>query len=144
MAALGTDPYANQVLDAIRKIGNSEIVSLSDNDEQPDLIVSGLSDLSDPRLSALVANNTSSVLIASQVCQPMDQFLQLAPARLRKGRFVQISGQRRLVPELISLSEIIQERFGESHKWSGIVQTESRPHKVRVFSGWAAWIDPLT
>jgi|GEM_PF-4271192 hypothetical protein len=143
VAAFGADPHARRVLDSIRRITNTEIVSLSVNQARPDLIVIGASDLSDATLTDLSVNSGSSVLIVSHVCQPIDTFLELAPARLRKGRFVQIGGERRLMPELVSLSEMIQERFCECTPRPAFAEAEPRRHKVRVFSDWAVWIDSL-
>ena len=110
---------------------------------KPDLIVIGAADLSDARLAALAANSTSSVLIVSHVCQPIAALAELAPARLRKGRLVHTGGQKRLVPELISLPEMIRDRLCECDHRSVFGQTEPVRHKMRVFSGWAIWIDPL-
>jgi hypothetical protein len=131
------------VLGSIRRIQSTEIVSLSANHSKPDLIVIGAADLSDARLAALAANSQSSVLIVSHVCQPIAGLPELAPARLRKGRLVNTGGQKRLVPELIPLAEMIQDRLCESQYRPVLAQTESLRHKMRVFSGWAVWIDPL-
>jgi hypothetical protein len=142
VAAVGADPYAGKVLDSIRRIRNTEIVNLAEKYAQPDLIVIGVSDLSDTRLADLAANSASSVLIVSHVCQPIRSLAELAPARLRKGRFVHASGQRRLVPELISLSEMVQDRFCAANRLPISAQTEPARNKQRIFSGWALWIDP--
>ena len=143
VAALGTDPCTGTVLGSIRRIQSTEIVSLSEMHTKPDLIVIGAADLSDARLAALAANSTSSVLIVSHVCQPIAALAELAPARLRKGRLVHTGGQKRLVPELISLPEMIRDRLCECDHRSVFGQTEPVRHKMRVFSGWAIWIDPL-
>lgn len=143
VAALGTDPYTGTVLGSIRRIQNTEIVSLSANHSRPDLIVIGAADLSDARLAAIAATSGSSVLIVSHVCQPIVGLPELAPARLRKGRLVHTGGQKRLIPELIPLAEMIQDRLCESDYRRVVAETASFRHKMRVFSGWAVWIDPL-
>jgi hypothetical protein len=130
------------VLDSIRQIQNTEIVTLAEKHVRPDLIVIGVSDLSDAKLADLAANSASSVLIVSHVCQPIPSLAELAPARLRKGRFVHASAQRRLVPELISLSEMVQDRFCAANRLPISAQTEPARNKQRIFSGWALWIDP--
>jgi hypothetical protein len=143
VAALGTDPCTGTVLDSIRRIQSTEIVSLSERHTKPDLIVIGAADLSDARLAALAANSKSSVLIVSHVCQPIAALAELAPARLRKGRLVHAGGRKGLVPELIPLAEMIQDRLCESDYRPVLAETTSVRHKMRVFSGWAIWIDPL-
>jgi hypothetical protein len=142
VAAVGADPYTGKVLDSIRQIQNVAIVSPSQNHTRPDLIVIGASDLSDTKLADLAANSASSVLIVCHVCQPIPSLAELAPARLRKGRFVHASGPRRLVPELISLSEMVQDRFCAANRLPISAQTEYARNQQRIFSGWALWIDP--
>jgi hypothetical protein len=143
VAGVGTDPYTGKVLDSIRQIQNVEIVSRLENHTRPNLIVMGASDLSDARLLDLAANYPSSVLIVSHVCQPIAGLAELPLPRLRKGRIVHIGGQRHLVPELIPLSELIQDRFCESNRLPVSAQTEPARNNRRIFSGWGVWIDPM-
>jgi hypothetical protein len=143
VAGVGTDPYTDNVLDSIRQIQNVEIVSRLENHTRPNLIVMGASDLSDSRLLDLAANYPSSVLIVSHVCQPIPALAEVAPARLRKGRIVHAGAQRRLLPGLVSLPELIRDRYCESNRLPVSARTEPARNKQRVFSGWAVWIDPV-
>ena len=143
VAGIGTDPYASKVLDSIRQIQNVEIVSRLENHTPPDLIVIGASDLSDTGLLDLAASHPSSVLIVSHVCQPILVLPEVALARLRKGRIVHTDGQRRLLPSLVSLPELIRDRYGESNRLPVSAQTEPARNTQRIFSGWAVWIDPV-
>jgi hypothetical protein len=143
VAALGKDPYTGTVLDSIRRIQNTEIVNLSDNHQPSDLIVIAASDLSDARLVKVAMNSAASVLIVTPVCRSIDDLAELKAARLRKGRFVRISTQQRLVPELISLPEMITDRLCESNRMPIAQRTEPARHQQRVLSGWAVWIDPV-
>jgi hypothetical protein len=143
VAAAGRDSYVGKMLDSIRQIKNAEIVSLTDNRARPDLIVIGASDLSDGGLLDLAANYRASVLIVSHVCQPVAGLAEVAPARLRKGRIVHTGGRRHLLPELISLPELIRDRFCESNRLPVSAQTGPTRNKRRMFSGWAVWIDPV-
>jgi hypothetical protein len=142
VAAAGSDPYIGKMLDSIRQLKNAGIVSLSDNRGRPDLIVIGASDLSDARQRELAASCPAGVLIVSHVCQPIAGLAELGPGRLRKGRIVHTGGQRHLLPELISLPELIQDRFCELNRLPISAQTEPARNKRRIFSGWAIWIDP--
>jgi hypothetical protein len=143
VAGLGTDPYTGTVLDSIRRIQNTEIVNLSEKHTRPDLMVIGAADLAEAWVFDAATKSATSVLIVSHVCQAVDGLSELAPARLRKGRFVHVSGQKRLVPELISLPEMIQDALNASNPPLVSVQTKPARRQLRVFSGWAVWIDPL-
>jgi hypothetical protein len=144
VAALGRDAYTGKVLDSIRRIKNTEIVSLSAPRIRPDLLVIGTADLAEARVLNDAANNTTSVLIVSHVCQPIAGLPELAPERLRKGRIVHAAGQKRLVPELISLPEMIQDALCVSSGSLLPMKTDPVRQRRRVFSGWAVWIEPLT
>jgi len=143
VAALGTDPCTGKVLNSIRRIQNTEIVSLSDKHTRPDLMVIGAADLAEARVGDIATNSATSVLIVSHVCQAITGLSELAPARLRKGRFVCTAGEKCLVPELISLPEMIQDALCVSNRPAVRVQTKPARQQLRVFSGWAVWIDPL-
>ena len=143
VAALGTDPNTGKVLNSIRRIQNTEIVSLSDKHSRPDLLVIGAADLADARLADMATNSATSVLIVSHVCQAITGLSELAPARLRKGRFVRTAGEKHLAPELISLPEMIQDALRASDCPAVCLQTKPARQQLRVFSGWAVWIDPL-
>lgn len=143
VAGVGTDPYTGKVLDSIRQIQNVEIIGRLENHTRPDLIVVGASDLSDSRLRDLAANYPVNVLIVNHVCQPIPGLAEVAPARLRKGRIVHAGGQRRLLPALVSLPELIRDRYCESSRSPVSPRTEPARNKQRVFSGWAVWIDPV-
>ena len=143
VAALGGDPYTGKVLDSIRRIQNVEIVNPSDNHTRPDLILIGASDLTDAGMVDVATNCASSVLIVSHVCQPIDGLAELAPARLRKGRVVHAGGRRCLTPELVHLSETIQERFCAANRLPIPGLTDPARNKQRISSGWAVWIDPV-
>jgi hypothetical protein len=142
-AGIGTDPYASKVLDSIRQIQNVEIVSRWQNDTPPDLMVIGAPDLADTDLFDLAANYPASVLIVSHICQPIPGLPEVAPVRLRKGRIVHTGSQRRLLPSLVSLSELIRDRYCESNGLPVSAQTEPARNTQRIFSGWAIWIDPV-
>jgi hypothetical protein len=143
VAALGADPYTDKVLDSIRRTQNTEIVSLSEKHARPDLIVIGAADLADSGMVGAATNARSSVLIVSHVCQPIAGLPEMTPTRLRKGHLIKAGGQKHLVPELISLTEMIQDRFCEANRRSIPRRTEAARPQVRAFSGWAVWIDPL-
>jgi hypothetical protein len=143
VAGIGTDPYTGKVLDSIRQIPNVEILSRLENHTRPDLIVMGASDLSDIRLLDLAANYPSSVLIVSHVCQSIPALAEVTPARLRKGRIAHAGGQRRLLPGLVSLPELIRDRYCESNRLPVSTRTEPARNQQRLFSGWAVWIDPV-
>jgi hypothetical protein len=114
-----------------------------ENHTRPDLIVMGASDLSDIRLLDLAANYPSSVLIVSHVCQSIPALAEVTPARLRKGRIAHAGGQRRLLPGLVSLPELIRDRYCESNRLPVSTRTEPARNQQRLFSGWAVWIDPV-
>ena len=141
VAVLGKDSYSRKVADSLLRTPSAEIVRLSENHEQSDLIVLAASDLSDTRLLDVALNSSPSVLIVSPVCHPFEGLRDLAPTRLKKGRFLRAGAQKRLVPELIALPEMIQDRFCKMN----VLPLSARrgPHNQRVFSGWAVWIDPL-
>jgi hypothetical protein len=143
VAVLGKNSYSHTVVHSLRQSPSAEIVGLSRNHEQADLIVIAASDLSDARLLDVALNSNSSVLIVSPICQAFEGLGDLKPARLQKGRFVRAGTEKRLVPEMIALPEMIQDRFCRINGLPLSAQTGSGPHKQRVFSGWAVWIDPL-
>lgn len=143
VAVLGKDSYSRKVADSLLRSPSAEIVRFSENHEQSDLIVLAASDLSDTRLLDVALNSSSSVLIVSPVCHPFEGLRDLTPTRLKKGRFLRASAEKRLVPELIALPEMIQDRFCKMNVLPLSAQRGSGPHNQRVFSGWAVWIDPL-
>lgn len=101
------------------------------------------SDLSDTRLLNVALNSNSSVLIVSPVRHVVEGLGELKHSRLQKGRFVRCDVEKRLVPELIALPEVIQDRFCKMNSLTFSAPTAPGPHRQRVFSGWAVWIDPL-
>ncbi len=143
VAVLGKDLYSRKVVDSLLRSPSAEIVSLSENHEQSDLIVIAASDLSDTRLLDVALNSNSSVLIVSPVRQVVEGLRDLTPTRLQKGRFIRPGAEKRLVPELIALPEMIQNRFCKMNGLPPSTQRGSGSHNQRVFSGWAVWIDPL-
>jgi hypothetical protein len=152
VAVLGSDLYSRKVIDSLLRTRSAEIVSLSDNQEHAELVVIAACDLSDAKLLDIALNSSSSVLIVSPVCHAVEGLAELTPTRLKKGRFVRVGAERRLIPELIALPEMIENRFCKSatslghDRMNGLAlstQTGSSPHKRRIFSGWAVWIDPL-
>jgi len=143
IALLGTDPYAMKVLTSLRQIQNTEIVTLSRSHVRPDLIVVTVLDLSDSTLMNVAAKSESSVLIVTPVCQTIAGLDEIKSNRLQCGRFVGAGAQRRLVPELISLSETIRNGGYQSTRLPIADRVEPALHPQRVFSGWGVWIDPL-
>ena len=153
VAVLGKDSYSRKVADSLLRSPSAEIVRLSENHEQSDLIVIAASDLSDTRLLDVALNSNSSVLIVSPVRHVVEGLGKLKLSRLQKGRFVRGDVEKRLIPELIALPEVIQDRFCKSaaaslgrDRMNGLTlsaPTAPGPHRQRVFSGWAVWIDPL-
>jgi hypothetical protein len=143
IAVLGADSYGHKILEPLLRKQKTGIVSLSENHEQSDLIVIAASDLSDTRLVNVAMSSASSVLIVTPVCHSIDSLAEIKAARLRKGRFVHIGAEKRLVPELISLCEIVKDQLCESNWMLNAERTEPARHQQRVLSGWAVWIDPL-
>jgi hypothetical protein len=143
VAVLGENSYSHTVVDSLRQSLSAEIVGLSENHEQSDLIVIAASDLSDARLLDIALNSHSSVLIVSPIRHPVEGLRELKPARLQKGRFVRAGTEKRVIPEMIALPEMIRDRFCRINGLPLSVQTGSGPHQQRVFRGWAVWIDPL-
>jgi hypothetical protein len=143
VAVLGENSYSHTVVDSLRQSLSAEIVGLSENHEQSDLIVIAASDLSDARLVDIALNSHSSVLIVSPIRHPVEGLEELKPARLQKGRFVRAGTEKRVIPEMIALPEMIRDRFCRINGLPLSVQTGSGPHQQRVFRGWAVWIDPL-
>jgi hypothetical protein len=140
---LGKDSYSRNVVDSLLRSPSAEIVSLSENHEQADLMVMAASDLSDTRLLDVALNSNSSVLIVSPVRHVVEGLGELKASRLQKGCFVRGDVEKRLVPEMIALPEMIQERFCKMNGLTLSAPTGPGPHRQRVFSGWAVWIDPL-
>jgi hypothetical protein len=143
VAVLGENSYSHTVVDSLRQSPSAEILDLSRNHEKSDLIVIAASDLSEGRLLDIALNSNSSVLIVSPIRHPVEGLGELTPARLQKGRFVDAGAEKRLIPEMIALPEMIQDRFCKMNGLPLSAQTGSWLHKQRVFSGWALWIDPL-
>jgi hypothetical protein len=143
VAVLGENSYSHTVVDSLWQSPSAEIVRLSRNHEQSDLIAIAASDLSDARLLDIALNGSSSVLIVTPIRHPIEGLAELKPARLQKGRFVRTGTDKRLIPETIALPEMIQDRFCRINGLPLSAQTGPGPHRQRVFSGWAVWIDPL-
>jgi hypothetical protein len=143
VAVLGKNSYSRTVVDSLLRSPSAEIVRFSDDHEKSDLIVIAASDLSDARLLDIALNSSSSVVIVSHVCHPFEGLGELKPARLQKGRIVGAGAEKRAIPELIPLPEMIEDRFCKMNGLALSPQKGSGTHRQRLFSGWAVWIDPL-
>jgi hypothetical protein len=135
---LGSDSYGRRVLNSIQRTPNVEIVSLPGG-AQVDLTVLAVPDPLDLPQTARALSDGSHLVIVQPVCRPVLTFADLPSAQLRKGRFVQFGSEKRLIPELISLSGLIQTEYNTTCSLPS--SSPTRPWRSRSFSEWGIWID---
>lgn len=85
--------------------------------------------------------NGSHVLLLHPVCRPFDRLFTSQSMRLHKGRFLPANPTQRILPELISLPDLIQDARCAAY---GLPVSSQDFRTRRLFSEWGVWLAPLS
>jgi predicted dehydrogenase len=114
------------------------------NREHVDLVIVAAPNGEHGTQIAAAMTHASHVLIVQPVCRTINGLGHLTSAQLRRGRFVQVGREIRLVPELVSLSELVQDRLSVTNaRPTSSASLQGRARDGRVFSEWAVWVEHL-
>jgi hypothetical protein len=173
IALFGSNLYGRKILQSILDVPNMELVGLWDKDEGSladaavyvkrltkcapqtyldrndllkqqgiDLIVVAAQER-DFYEKVMAMSGQSHLMVVQPVCQALDAPGRLECSRIRRGRLVRFGAGKHLVPELVALSDFIEEGRSVSNG-SSYAPNERFAGTSRgcLYSEWAIWIAP--